>query len=352
MQHPLDSATSRSPAHSSDLRGRGSFAAISALVFAASLAACSEASVTDADAPDAPDARTPDLDAAQITPDASPLPPMPPASGLYIVDRGGGIGMGRILHRDTAGTVHELVAGLDRPTSLTFGDDGYAYITAFGPEPGGVLVYDVATWQFVRWYVEGATAEFNGYVDESVRVMFRGGRGYVLSNDQNQVVVSPYPNGSRERTFGTGAMVFPHDMAFGPDGMLYIAVEDTPTTHGKIQVWDATTGQLVRSLASDFGATAIVTSLRFQPDGRLLVVDWQGNAVFRYDAVTGTRTRFTSVLAGLQHPIDIEPWVDNKWLVATDTGVVVIQPNGLRGAMLVPVADGGLREPKKLVYVP
>lgn len=332
--------------------------ALSSALLALALAGCGVATSEGGPSPADPGPDAGASDAPVIPPpiDAPALPPPTPASGLYIVDRGDGFANGRILFRAPDGTVSVRASGLDRPSSLTFGNDGFAYVTTFGPEPGGVRVYDVATWQFVRWYADGASSQFNGYLDESVRLVLRGNLGFVLSNDQSHVVVAPYPTSSLLRTFGDSVMMFPHDMVVGPDGLFYVAVEDTPTTHAKVQVWNADTGTKVKELASDIALLDIVTGLAFQADGKLLVVDWSNGSIYRYDTQTGARTRIGGPLApALRHPVSVLPWTGTNLLVVDERGVGVVSQLGLYTSTLVPVdavSPDGLRAPQKVVHIP
>jgi sugar lactone lactonase YvrE len=126
---------------------------------------------------------------------------------------------------------------------------------------------------------------------------------------------------------GTGGLVSPDDMNYGPDGNLYVS-SGTNTT-GSILRFDGQTGAFI-----DVFATS--PTLRrpyghaFGPDGKLYVASFRSDEIQTFDAATGA---FLGVFAagtgtadGLNGPNDLYFGPDGKLYVTTQGSVA--QPDG------------------------
>jgi DNA-binding beta-propeller fold protein YncE len=178
---------------------------------------------------------------------------------------------------DTGAFIDEFVTsgagGLGNPVNVAFGPDGNLYVADFSD--GNVMRFDGRTGAFIDIFASYS------WLEETVEILFREDYLYALSNDQNLVAVFDAHTGNFDREFGDPLIRYPHDMCFGPDGLLYVTTESS--TYGRVQSWDVSRDQLVAGFGEELG---IPTGIAFGPDGHIYVADWWTNRVVRYDGTT------------------------------------------------------------------
>lgn len=121
---------------------------------------------------------------------------------------------------------------------------------------------------------------------------------------------------------GTGGLLSPDDLTFGPDGNLYIT--SGSDTSGSILRFDGKTGAFLGRF--DQGGTLFRPyGLAFGPDNKLYVSSFRTDEILRYDALTGA---FLDVFAsgtgsadGLNGPNDLLFGADGSLFVTTQGSV-------------------------------
>lgn len=198
--------------------------------------------------------------------------------------------------RRTGASLGQFTTGyaLDEPTKMTFLPDGKLYVSQWGQAKSSVAVFDATTGQFLR----EATPNLNQPMQH-------------LLDDAGNLLVANY--GSRDVR------------RFGPDG----------TASGT-----ATTG---RELAGP-------VNLWRHDSGDLLVMDWLGNSVERFAAVTGAW--HSTFIGGIPNP---EGWAigpDGHLYIAHWSDNQVARYDRVTGEMLGTFASGGgLMQPNSLLFV-
>lgn len=220
--------------------------------------------------------------------------------------------------------------------------------------PAGTCVSADGDSLFVTSFATGALARFDApggplsdelfldrvLLEEPVGVMPYDGDLLVLGNDTRNVVRLA-PDGAVVDTFGDYALKEPHDFALGPDGLLYIGTAGYNAAMGTVQVFDPDTGERVRDFAPvDDVADAV--GLAFDGD-TLLVSDWFGGRLLRYDPVTGEQLEV--VADELSGPLDLLVLDDGVLLMDRDD-VLRIDDDSVE--TLVYGVDHGLEWPRGL----
>ncbi|MCO4773708.1 MAG: hypothetical protein KDA24_26995 [Deltaproteobacteria bacterium] len=230
---------------------------------------------------------------------------------------------------------NEAWDALEGPAGLTSSSDGdWLWVTSFethevmrfGSPHGGLA--DVI-------YLDRAVLE------EPVAVLEVDDGLLVLGNDTDNVVRLD-AQGEVVMSFGGGHLAEPHDMTLGPDGLLYVANAAWRPQLGLIQVFDLDTGERVREFARpDVLMDAV--GLEFDADGTLLVADWFGSRLLRFDPNSGQLLEVVADSSdGLDRPLDLAVRDDGALLLIDRTDVVVVDggvsllvdgdANGLRWA--------------------
>ena len=233
-------------------------------------------------------------------------------------------------------------SALDDPVNVEFGPDGNLYVANFGD--GDVLRFNGQTGAYM-----GVFASY-GWLEETVEILFDKDYLYALSNDQHLCAVFNATTGSFVREFGDPTMRYPHDMVFGPDGMLYVATESS--SQGLMQRWDARTGTLVDYFAPA-GTLQLATGVAFGLDGNIYVSDWWGDQVLRYDANTLQLIDIfiTPGSGGLNGPLNLQFRPDGLVYIAGSDGIYRF--DGTTGAfvdLFIPDGTGGLDYARGFVF--
>lgn len=142
------------------------------------------------------------------------------------------------------------------------------------------------------------------------------------------------------------------DLAFGPNGMLYVADFDNG-----ILRYNPRPGRLIGVFArvGPRGFTS-PTALTFGPDGNLYVTSRDQNAVIRFDGRSG---RFMNVFVppgsgGLSAPMGLAFAPDGNLFVTSFNTASVLRYNGRTGQFIDAFVDSNpnLQNPTRLMFVP
>ena len=272
--------------------------------------------------------------------------PRPPST-LFVTDRGGD----SILRYDgVTGQFDDvfasgLAARIDRPSSVRLGPSGHLYLAGFGR--GDVVRFDVesgAMMDVFYWDTQ--------LLEEPVELMFRGDDLIVLGNDtQNAVVIDPA--GTAARSFGYPDMRAAHDFVLTPDDTTVVVATDThPQLGSAIQVWDATTGTMVRHFGTPDELTS-ATSIALAGDGRLYACDYERNQIIRFDPATGELVGIVvDTTSGLlDAPVSIDFGPDGALYALDRVGIHRIDPDtGEEMSLLISVGDGHNEAPRSFTF--
>lgn len=176
------------------------------------------------------------------------------------------------------------------PSDMVFRDDKL-YVSQWNPVSpfnGGVLVYDAATGDYIETLVDDALRSSSLALD---------GAGLVYLSEFSTSFVHQYDaEGNELMSFGgpdhiSGAM----GVDFDAEGHLYIG----SWNHGEVKKFDATTGELLATVASGLAHTG---SFIFAPDGTLLADDYDNGRIARFDPATGELLGYAAEGGGLGPP--------------------------------------------------
>ncbi|MFT4926174.1 MAG: outer membrane protein assembly factor BamB [Phenylobacterium sp.] len=171
--------------------------------------------------------------------------------------------------------------GLSQPTAPNFGPDGKVYVGGLASHR--VLRYD-ANGQFIDVFADGETSPLNGPFMQT----FDATSMYIASGHTNSIL--RYDLATKEYLgefvpSGSGGVVTPVGLEFGPDGHLYTSSAGTSSVlryHGK-------TGEFIDEFVPPgSGGMDSPRAIRFGgPNNDLYVVSSNTVNVLRYDRVTG-----------------------------------------------------------------
>jgi len=152
-------------------------------------------------------------------------------------------------------------------------------------------------------------------------------------------------------THGSGTVLDPYDVAFGPDRMLYVASKG----NNSIVKIDPDAGTAATFVAAGSGGLNGPSALTFGPDGNLYVSSLTTNSVLEFDGASGAfvRTFVSSGSGGLSAPYGLEFGPNGNLFVAG--GNRVNEYDGASGAFvrnLVSPGSGGLSDPRGIAFTP
>src|SRR5207244_399400 len=156
---------------------------------------------------------------------------------------------------------------------------------------------------------------------------------------------------------GSGGLGFPHGLAFGPDGNLYVGDRNT----NSVMRYSGTTGAPLPAsglsgatfVAPNSGGLNITTGVTFGPDGNLYVDSFNSNSVLRYNGRTGAFLGTFASAPALSGPQGLTFGPDGNLYVASFNMSTVVRFDGQTGAFRdVFASGGGLNGPTYLVFRP
>ena len=170
----------------------------------------------------------------------------------------------------------QLSGHTDTVNSAAYSPDGKFIVTASGDQTA--RIWDAATGQEVR--------NLSGHATRSIR------RRTVrtASSSSPPVTTRPPASGTRPRgrqcanSAATPTAV--NSAAYSPDGKFIVTASEDQTA----RIWDAATGQEVRTLS---GHTGAVNSAAYSPDGKFIVTASADQTARIWDAATGQAVRTT-----------------------------------------------------------
>ena len=247
--------------------------------------------------------------------------------------------------------------GLNYPYSLIFGPDGNLYVS--NRLTSQISRYDGQTGTFIDAFVPAGSG---GLVDPTGLVFGPDGNLYVSSASQifagsEQVLRYDGKTGAFIDAFvpaGSGGLVDPVSLVFGPDSNLYVSSFATR----QVLRYNGKTGAFIDAFVpAGSGGLVRPTGLVFGPDSNLYVSGRDNNAVLRYNGQTGV---FIDAFVppgsgGLYGPHDLAFGPDGNLYVSSEFSKQILRYDGKTGAFIdafVPAGSGVLNGSTGLAFTP
>lgn len=190
--------------------------------------------------------------------------------------------VGPFVFDDTATPADES-GGLDGPTAIAFGPDGFLYVASF--ETDSVLRYDPATGAFDGVFVQPGNHGLNG--PDTGTIFGPDGDLYVPSFWNHQVMRYDGTTGEFVEVFITaqsGGLQNPRTILFRGDGTVIVSSE----LNHRVLLYDAATGDSLGDFIPALtGGLFRPSGMAIGPDGELYVTSTSSDKVLRFDAETG-----------------------------------------------------------------
>ena len=262
---------------------------------------------------------------------------------LLVTDR-----QGDAVHRYRSNGSYEGIfadistCNIDRPSSVRVGPDGLVYLANFGNNQVLRLDQDGG---YDRHYFSST------FLEEPVELVFRHDELFILGNDTGNIVVVG-PDGRMIKELGYPKLRHGHDLALGPDGLLYVSTSINLGLDASIQVWDPDTAELVRSFAPA-DEMDLVTGLSFGDDDTLYATDGISGRVVRFDPYTGAIIEVIVEAGGpLDKPVSLDFGPEGLLYVVHADGVACIDPAS--GALIdrpIRYGDGPVMRARSLTFL-
>ena len=248
--------------------------------------------------------------------------------------------------------------GLTEPEGIAFGPDGNLYVSSRSDE---VLRYDGEKGKFIDVFASG-----HGLLDPA-GIAFGGpdddlfvSSGLTDDGQGNQILRFDGTTGAFEAVVdpaNTAGLDDPEAMAFGSDGLLYVA--STPEAGpGEVLRYDPADNSFVDEFVSAASSEILdPPGLVFGPDGDLFLSRAATSEVKRYDGTTGALKGIfiTAGLGGLHEAEGMAFGPNGNLFVASELGNAVLEYDGTTGAFVgefVAADSGGLSEPTFITFGP
>ncbi len=214
------------------------------------------------------------------------------------------------------------------------------YVTQYST--GEVLAFAAETGVFERVVFENQASASAPRVEEPCMIRVFDHHTWVLGNDTRNLLILD-ESGAVVDEVGRSPLHLrnPHGFDVTPDGLLYVAMSPTHPGNGLIEIWDLNVGRPVGEFAP-YGEIEEGTGLMVAEDRTLVVSDWFGNQVVRYDAHTGEK--IGTILEGshgLDRPVATATSEAGSLLVLDAMGVLVHSTSGVE--RLVDASDENLQ---------
>jgi hypothetical protein len=207
---------------------------------------------------------------------------------------------------------------------------------------GEVLAFAAETGAFDRVVFENEASASAPRVEEPCMIRVFDHQTWVLGNDTRNLLILDESDAVVEEV-GRSPLHLrnPHGFDVTPDGLLYVAMSPTHPGNGLIQIWDLNVGRPVGEFAP-YGEIEEGTGLMVAEDHTLIVSDWFGNQVVRYDAHTGEKIEtILDGSHGLDNPVATATSEAGSLLVLDSMGVLVHSSSGVE--RLVDASDENLQ---------
>jgi sugar lactone lactonase YvrE len=139
------------------------------------------------------------------------------------------------------------------------------------------------------------------------------------------------------------------DLAFGPDGTLFVTDHRLGVMH-----FNAQTGDFLGAFVpAGPGGPRTASALAFGPDGNLYVADRDADTVLRFDGKTGQPidTFVKPESGGMKSPVSLAFDAAGQLYVSSSTGHSILRFDGKTGEFSGTIIGGNtLRSPSKLVF--
>ena len=265
---------------------------------------------------------------------------------VWIVDQGasfiGAYGLGDGEYRST---VLELEEGVEASALVEL--NGQIVLTDFSS--GDVLSYNRTERGLEEVVWENGAEGTRPRLEEPCAIDVVDGSLWVLGNDSRNVLAFTGA-GTEEVVSPSNVFRHPHDFAHSEAGWLYVSTSPSQRNVGLIQVWDPIDMKLV----ADFGWLDELqdgTSLFFDSDQTLLVADFVGNQVLRFDPETGDVIEVVlSEPDGLRNPVKMAHHPVTGLLVLDQEGLLHVDEGHVE--RLIDGANHNWVFPRNLLVVP
>lgn len=228
--------------------------------------------------------------------------------------------------------------GLDEPSGMAVGPDGNLYVAS--AQNSRILRYDGTSGAFIDTFATNAQLP--------IGLSFGpGGDLYVASRDALSVLRFDGQTGASKGVFATtnaplpgssGLSVnwWPWDLAFRPDGNLYLSSFERQL----VLQFDSITGQYEGIFANGRSSTALgrAAGLTFGPDNNLYLAGYFGDVV-RFDGSSGALLGTFANLSDDATDIEFGPGGD--LYVALRNRGAIVRVNGVTGDVLGDFTSGG-----------
>jgi WD40 repeat protein len=241
--------------------------------------------------------------------------------------------------------------GLSAPHRSVFGPDGNFYVASANNDR--ILRYDGHTGAFLDAFIQnGANGLPANALDYPVDLAYGpDGALYVSSQLNDSVLRFDAISGAFLGTFissGRGGLDGPSGIQFH-NGDLFVSGRFS----SRVYRYDGTTGAFELEIGA--GALSTAYGLDFGADGNLYVASGANNRVVRFNPLNGANLGdfVTAGSGGLSSPIGIEFGTDANLYVASFNTAIIERYNGTTGAPIgdfVAPGSGGLEQPNFITF--
>jgi DNA-binding beta-propeller fold protein YncE len=195
--------------------------------------------------------------------------------------------------RDTGEYLGDFTTGMSCAADITFGPDGHLYVV-------NQCYHRIDRYHGTTGAYLGVFA--SGNMNSPTGMAFSPDGQYLLVGDQtgDRVMRFSATTGAFVDVFvsaNSGGLDHPFDLAFGPNGNLYVSSVNT----GRVLSFNGSTGAFVRSFLG-VGGYQVPLGIAFDQDGTLYVADWGENKLQKFNSVTGQHLGVILAAGGLDHP--------------------------------------------------